>query len=218
MIYCINHQTLQHFGALLISNFRLRYRMIVEGQYWDVGRFQGMEYDQYDTPAAAHLVWADDKGAVRGSLRVAPTDRPYMIRDLWPDMVAAGPLPHSLSVWEASRFCVDHALPSPLRHRVKQELVCALLEFGLKNDVSEMIGVMPDKFWKSCFISNGWDIEYLGSGKTVDSGDVIIAGRMPVTLGVLRAVRAKTGIGPASLRMAPEAPETEMPPAVRKAA
>ena len=42
-------------------------------------RFQGMEYDQYDTPAATYFVWQDGEGVVRGVARVIPTDRPYML-------------------------------------------------------------------------------------------------------------------------------------------
>lgn len=47
---------------------------------------------------------------VRGSVRTAPTDRPYMIKDLWPEMVPENQLPNSMSVWEASRFCVEQAI------------------------------------------------------------------------------------------------------------
>jgi acyl homoserine lactone synthase len=93
MIHCINHRTWQHFGGALASQFQLRYQMLVDAQYWEVGRFQGMEYDQYDTPAATYLVWQDRDGTVRGSVRVVPTDRPYMLKDLWPDMVETCPLP-----------------------------------------------------------------------------------------------------------------------------
>jgi acyl homoserine lactone synthase len=202
MIYCINHRTWQHFGGALASQFHLRYRMLVDAQYWEVGRFQGMEYDQYDTPAATYLVWLDSQGAVRGSVRVVPTDRPYMLRDLWPDMVEKCPLPQSLSVWEATRFCVDRTLPAELRKQVKHELVCAFLEFGLKNDIQQMIGVMPPKLWRSCFIDSGWDIEFLGKEKPVDN-DVIVAGLMPVSLAVLAKVRKTTGISHPVLLTAP---------------
>ncbi|HYD18885.1 MAG TPA: acyl-homoserine-lactone synthase [Patescibacteria group bacterium] len=202
MIYCVNHTTMEYFGGLLTSNFRLRYKMLVDAQYWDVGRFKGMEYDQYDTPAASHLVWTDDFGEVRGSVRTAPTDRPYMIKELWPQIVT-GELPSSLSVWEASRFCVDHDLPSEVRQRVKAELVLAFLEFGLQNDVREMIGIMPEKFWKSCFINNGWPIEYIGPESDIGGGYKILAGRMPITLSVLQAVRKATGISTAVLATNP---------------
>ena len=86
-IYCINHKTIQHFGKALIDQFYLRYDLLVDGQYWDLSRFQGMEYDQYDTPAATYLVYVDKTGIVRGSVRAVPTDRPYMIKDIWPELI-----------------------------------------------------------------------------------------------------------------------------------
>jgi N-acyl-L-homoserine lactone synthetase len=193
MIYCINYKTWHCFGGALLSQFQLRYRLLVDAQYWEVPRFQGMEYDQYDTPAATYLVWQDEEGVVRGSVRTVPTDRPYMLKDLWPDMVQKCPLPHSLSVWEATRFCIDPILSKDLRQRVKHELVLAFLEFGLKNDVQQMIGVMPPKLWQSCFVSSGWDIEFIGDEKNVGS-DTIIAGIMPISLPTLQKVRQTTGI------------------------
>lgn len=117
MIYCVNHRTWHHFGGLLAAQFRLTYKLLVDAQYWEVGRFQGMEYDQYDTPAATYLIWQDGNGNVRGAVRTVPTDRPYMLRDLWPEIVEKIPLPQPLSTWEATRFCVDNTLP---RNRSKR--------------------------------------------------------------------------------------------------
>jgi len=202
MIYCVNHRTWHHFGGLLAAQYQLRYKLLVDAQYWEVGRFQGMEYDQYDTPAATYLVWADKHGNVRGSVRTVPTDRPYMLKDLWPEIVEKIPLPHSLSTWEATRFCVDSTLPKEQRQRVKHELVCAFLEFGLNNDISQMIGVMPPKLWKSCFIDSGWDIEFLGPEKQAGS-DLIVAGMMPISLAVLKKVREATGVTHPVLLTAP---------------
>lgn len=213
MIYCVNHTTWQHFGGLMTSNFKLRYEMLVDGQYWDVGRFKGMEYDQFDTPAATHLVWTDENNEVRGSVRTSPTDRPYMIKELWPHIVTKGDLPSSLSVWEASRFCVDHNLPTEVRARVKAELVCSFLEFGLQNDVKEMIGIMPAKFWKSCFIDNGWPIEFLGDEIDIGGGYNILPGRMVINLPNLRSVREKTAVPASIMRLAPlisQPPKTEL--------
>lgn len=203
MIYCVNYRTMKHFGHAYVSQFHLRYHLLVDHQYWNLSRYQGMEYDQYDTPAATYLTWQDETGTVRGSVRTVPTDRPYMIQEVWPDTIEKGPLPQSLSVWEASRFCVDKSLPYEQRQRVKHELVCAFLEFGLKNDIQQMIGVMPPKLWKSVFIDSGWDIEFLGKEKLLDNGDIIVAGCMPISLKVLENVRKVTKISGPVLLMEP---------------
>jgi len=204
MIYCVNHSTMHHFGKAFVSQFRLRYHMLVDGQYWNLSRFQGMEYDQYDTPAATYLVWQDSQGIVRGSVRTVPCDRPYMIKDIWPELVENRDLPNSLSVWEATRFCIDSSLPRDLRQQIKHELVLAFLEFGLKNDIREMIGIMPPKLWQSVFVKSGWDISYLGKEKDLGKDGIIIAGSMPISLAMLEKVRETTGIKNPVLLMAPE--------------
>jgi len=204
MIYCINHKTIHCFGKAFISQFHLRYQSLIDAQYWNLSRFQGMEYDQYDTPAATYLVWQDSEGVVRGSVRLVPTDRPYMIKEIWPDLIENAPLPHSLSVWEATRFCIDRNLSYEQRQRIKHELVLAFVEFGLRNDIREMVGTMPRKLWESVFIKSGWDITYLGKEKDLGKDGTIIAGLMPISLGVLEKVRNTTGIRHPVLLMAPE--------------
>ncbi len=194
MIFCINHKTIRHFGSAWASQFELRYRLLVDKQYWEVGRYQGMEYDQYDTPAATYLVWQDKQGVVRGSVRTVPTDRPYMLKDIWPDMVEKIPMPNSLSVWEATRFCIDDTVSGGLRDQIRNELVLAFLEFGLRNDISEMIGVMPPKLWDRVFVSAGWEIEIIGPEKKLETNEIIVAGRMPINLSTLARVRKATGI------------------------
>jgi N-acyl-L-homoserine lactone synthetase len=105
---------------------------------------------------------------------------------------------------------VDRTLPEEMRRQVKHELVCAFLEFGLRNDIQQMIGVMPPKLWQSVFINAGWDIEFVGKEKTLER-DVIIAGLMPISLAVLEKVRKTTGIKHPVLLTAPvndDAPHT----------
>ncbi len=204
MILCINHKTMQHFGSAYVSQFHLRYQMLVDAQYWSLSRFQGMEYDQYDTPATTYLVWQDADGVARGCARIVPTDRPYMIKDIWPDLIEGRPLPQSLSVWEATRFCVDGTLPYEQRQRIKHELVLGFLEFGLKNDVKEMVGTMPVKLWESVFIKSGWGISYLGKEKELEKDGTIIAGLMPISLEVLENVRMTTGVKSPVLVVQPE--------------
>ena len=68
------------------------------------------------------------------------------------------------------------------------------MEFGLKNDIKEMIGVMPPQLWQSVFVKSGWDIGYLGDEKDLGKDGIIVAGSMPVSLPMLENVRKTTGI------------------------
>jgi acyl homoserine lactone synthase len=153
-----------------------------------------MEYDQYDNPAAHYLVWRDRSGRARGSSRLYPTDRPYMLREVFPHLVSRIALPESSQVWEGSRFCVDASLSPELRQRIIQEIVIGYLEFGLAQGISNIIGVMYPVYYRSIFIKNGLDVEWLGEAARSEEGHKIVAGSMTVSKAVLQKVRQTTGI------------------------
>jgi hypothetical protein len=56
---------------------------------------------------------------------------------------------------KASRICVSKHLSREERTRVKNELVLSFLEFGLLNDIREMVGIMPPKLWQNVFVNAG---------------------------------------------------------------
>jgi acyl homoserine lactone synthase len=203
MINCVNCETAQYFGKALSSQYRLRYRSFVDRQDWELSSFRGMEYDCYDTPATSYLVWQDENGDVRGTSRLMPTDRPYMLKDLWPESVENIALPASTRIWEGSRFCIDRKLPQFLRRRITAEIVCAYLEFALARNITAIIGIMPPLIWKSVFINAGWDVEFLGKAGHYGGGRKNIAGQMHVSAEALEQVREKTGISHPVLLTAP---------------
>jgi acyl homoserine lactone synthase len=188
VIHVITQESAHLYGDAMPSMYRLRYRAFVERQGYNVFSIRKMEYDAYDTPAAAYLVWRNSADIVRGCARLSPTDRPYMIRDLWPDLVAFEDLPRAEDVWEASRFCIDKELAPDLRARVNRELVYALQEFGLRAGIRYLIGVMQPRIWRRVFIGAGWPIHYLGPPKTIDGREEIVAGRMPIASGILNDI------------------------------
>jgi N-acyl-L-homoserine lactone synthetase len=193
MIDCFDFATAHRFGDALAAQFQLRYRVFVRRTSYDVPVWKGLEYDQYDTPAATYLVWRDGAGIARGVARLSPTDRAYMVKEVWPDMVTACPLPQSPSVWEGTRFGVDKDLPPDLRRRIVGELVLGYLEFGLSEGIRHIIGVMPTLIWRAVFTGKGWPVELLGEPRVL-GGDKCVAGLLPLSPEILARVRAKTGI------------------------
>jgi acyl homoserine lactone synthase len=153
-----------------------------------------MEYDQYDNPAAHYLVWRDKAGKAGGSSRLYPTDRPYMLQEIFPQLVSKISMPKSYRVWEGSRFCVDPGLQPELRKRIIQEIMVGYLEFGLDQGVTNFVGVMYPAYWRNIFICNGWDVEFLGKPYRSDEGHKIIAGSVTVSRAALEKVGNKTGI------------------------
>src|SRR5688500_8054271 len=132
---------------------RLRHRIFVEREGYDVPTFEGTEYDQFDVPGTYYVLVRDHiepppqptTGSValdtvlrqRGSrttpvacLRLIPTDRRHMIPELWAG--TALQTPRNAKIWEVSRFGVD----APEGRPAARELVLALADiarvFGLE--------------------------------------------------------------------------------------
>ena len=72
MISCISCENVHEFGPAFHSQFRLRYGGFVERQQYDVSVYDGMEFDQYDTPASRYLVYHTDGGRRCSGLRQPP--------------------------------------------------------------------------------------------------------------------------------------------------
>ncbi|MCD8563304.1 MAG: hypothetical protein LRY54_04580 [Alphaproteobacteria bacterium] len=173
---------------------RLRKRIFVDAQNWDIPTFKDMEYDAYDNPAATYLVHLNTQGEVDGMVRVYPTDRPYMIKDVWPEVVEKIPMPSSEKIYEGSRFVIDSDVSKDEKKIIKEQLVCAMMEYGLENGIEYYVGVMPDNFWKSVFIRSGWTIEKLGKTIVADDGSEIYAAKFEVSNFHYYQIRRITGI------------------------
>jgi acyl homoserine lactone synthase len=163
--------------------------LFVERQQWGVPHVGGLEYDQFDTPAAKYVLWIDDKGQARGVTRLIPTTRPYMVQTLWPDLVD-GELPCTSLIWEASRFGCDPGLDPALRRQIVHALICACLEFGLMNGIGKLLGVMPLGIFRKVIQSSGCSMTLLGSPKQMGR-HTVAAAYIDVSAAVLATVRRR---------------------------
>lgn len=141
MIEAFTLATAHHFGDALASQARLRYNIFVAHRKLPHNHYDGLEYDEFDTPAAAYLVWRDESQVVRGLVRLLPTERPYMLQAYWPTLIEGIPLPTSGDVWEATRVCVDRSVPAQQRLRIFPELFAGVDEFCAAFDIKAIIGV-----------------------------------------------------------------------------
>lgn len=199
MPVCVfSFETMHKHGDILPQMLTLRHQEFKKRQDYDVPVFKDMEYDQFDTPAAVYVVYLDDGGVARGCSRMSPTSKPYMIETIWPHILTAIPLPHSDAIWESSRFCVDSTLPSDQRQKVKLAILQAKIEYCLAVGMEGLIGVMPPLIWRAVFANSGWPIKHLGSVLTLDTGEKIVPGWIPVHQDILFALESR-GEGKGSL-------------------
>jgi N-acyl-L-homoserine lactone synthetase len=83
---------------------RYRHRVFVDKLGWDVPSRDGIEADQFDRPDTVYVVGRDDQGQVCGCARLLPTTRPYLLGEVFPQLLNGLAPPASPDVWELSRF------------------------------------------------------------------------------------------------------------------
>jgi acyl homoserine lactone synthase len=201
MIEAFSIATAHFFQDALASQARLRYDVFVRRRGLDHSSWDGLEFDEFDTPAATYLVWRDNDRIVRGVARLLRTTRPYMLRSHWPYLVADGVLPSSIDVFEVTRVCIDKSVNPVLRRTIFPELLCAIQEFLLLNGGTSMIGVTREHLL-SHFIRSG--IRWLGPPHLIE-GEMERAFLVPRSCIRPLLHCRKFGIGPSVLAASPEA-------------
>jgi hypothetical protein len=86
----LSYDNLHNHGELFANMFRARHRAFIQQNKWDLPQSNGMEFDQYDTPASRWVAVHTD-GEVLAGIRLTPTTHrcgiySYMIRDAQPGL------------------------------------------------------------------------------------------------------------------------------------
>lgn len=81
-----------------------RHKIFVEQLGWELRTRDGEELDQFDRPDTVYVVAQDDQGHVSGCARLLPTTRPYLLGEVFPQLLNGLLPPNSPDVWELSRF------------------------------------------------------------------------------------------------------------------
>lgn len=173
--------------------FRFRHLVFVEHAGWELPCRDQLEMDEFDTEHAVHLVRRNEAGEVVGQLRLLPTTRPYMIQQLWPDLMGPTPLPQSPRVWEVTRLGADPRLGLLERGRVVAELVTACIEYGMRHGIVEMLAVMGEDHARKSVRGMGWSYERLGPMRTLGT-ESVMAARLPLNERELASVHRRTRI------------------------
>lgn len=127
----------EYTGALL-QMFRQRCRVFRQRLGWDVAVSDGEERDSFDNFYPIYLLAMDPEERVLGSWRFLPTTGPYMLRDVFPELLEGERPPYHPLIWEGSRFAVEGR---GNRGRVSSELLCAVTETCIAMGIRELITV-----------------------------------------------------------------------------
>lgn len=151
----LSFENFHNHGELFANVFRARRQTFIEQNKWDLPQANGMEYDQYDTPASRWIA-VHDFGRVLAGVRLTPTTNrcglyTYMIRDAQRGLLDTIPAnlldfeaPVEEHIWESSRIFVSHAVPANERFRVQLHLISEMTKSARELGASSVLGLIPE--------------------------------------------------------------------------
>lgn len=151
----LSYDNLHNYGELFANMFRARHRSFIEQNKWDLPQANGMEFDQYDTPAS-RWVAVHENGQVLAGIRLTPTTHrcgiySYMIRDAQNGLLDSIPTnllyekaPIAENIWESSRVFVAESVPAKMRLRVQLQLRHEMVISARKLGATSVLGLIPE--------------------------------------------------------------------------
>jgi N-acyl-L-homoserine lactone synthetase len=151
----LSYENLHNHGELFANMFRARHRAFIQQNKWDLPEANGMEFDQYDTPASRWLA-VHENGEVLAGIRLTPTTHrcgiyTYMIRDAQkgllegiPRHLLDAPAPVSEHIWESSRVFVSEQVPASQRLRVQLQLRHEMVISARALGATSVLGLIPE--------------------------------------------------------------------------
>ena len=150
----LSFQNMHQHGDLFVNLLRARRTSFIIRNNWRLPEAEGMEFDQYDTPASRWIA-VHDKGEVLAGVRLTPTTArvgmyTYMIRDAQRGMLESIPsdlmdfeAPVDPNIWEASRIFVSNAVPAKLRKKVQGDLMYEMIRTARSMGAQKIIAFGP---------------------------------------------------------------------------
>jgi len=129
--------------------FRLRHEVFKERLDWEVGSSGGRERDMFDDLNPVYIV-CEDAGEVLGSWRLLPTTKPYMLKDVFPELLYGKEAPEAPDVWEISRFAVSKRIVGNESlgtiNKVTNLLLDQLFTFAAQRKINRIVAVADVRF------------------------------------------------------------------------
>lgn len=127
------------------SMFRLRHAVFNERLHWDVRSENGKERDQFDQCNPIYVLVKEDSGEVVGMSRLLPSTGPYMMKDVFPQLLHGEPAPQNPAVWEISRFAFARSEPRAKGFGFSEipfRMLETAINFGRNNGIRDYVAVV----------------------------------------------------------------------------
>jgi acyl homoserine lactone synthase len=124
-----------------------RHKIFIERLGWQLPVENGMERDQFDRKDTLYVIARDGKGAICGCARLLPTTGPYLLSDVFPNLLPDTPTPRDESIWELSRFAAasigDRVETAADSARNTRALLAASIQIAAEHGARRLITVSP---------------------------------------------------------------------------
>ncbi|MBP2310482.1 GNAT family N-acetyltransferase [Azospirillum melinis] len=175
----VTWKSIPRYGELWLQSHQLRHDAFIGRLGYDVPAHDGIEWDQFDTPRAAYII-VEDQGSCAAVCRLVPTTAPYMLRDVFPQLLPYAP-PERPDVWEASRIAVDAGRPAAAREAALKALIVGVQQFGLDHGIRHFLGLMPVPIFKRTLMRHGVEVRILQEAARAIDGIPTAAGEIMVS-------------------------------------
>lgn len=150
----LSFQNMHVHGELFVNLLKARRQSFILRRNWDLPEAEGMEFDQYDTPASRWIAVHEGDHVLAG-IRLTPTTArvgmyTYMIRDAQRGMLDGIPTdllyfdaPVDPKIWESSRVFVSTEVPARLRTKVQTDLMVEMIRVGRELGATKILGLVP---------------------------------------------------------------------------
>jgi len=174
----LSYDNLHNYGQLFANMFRARHRTFIQNAKWDLPQADGMEFDQYDTPAS-RWVAVHSHGEVLAGVRLTPTTHrcgiySYMVRDAQRGLLPTIPrdllryeAPVDPYIWESSRVFVSDVVPAKDRLRVQMQLIHEMVISARTLGASSLLGIIPEH---SPRLARRVGLDCIPVGPVIDTG------------------------------------------------
>jgi N-acyl-L-homoserine lactone synthetase len=163
---------------------RYRHDVFIELLNWDLDLSERntklrLEEDQFDTDDTLNVYSKDRHGNIVGCARLLPTTLPYLLEEVFPELLGGMPTPKSDDVWELSRFaCVDLGtsladMHSQCSSELSVQLMNKTMEAAKKMGAKHLISVSPIAI-ERLLKKNGFEIKRLAPPQRI-GGYILIA-------------------------------------------
>jgi acyl homoserine lactone synthase len=128
---------------------RYRRQVFVERLGWGLESENGCELDRFDGVDTVYVTVEDAHSAIAGCARLLPTTQPYLLSEVFPQLLHGVPPPRDERIWELSRFAsMDFTQPAttPLAQFSSSSTALLLrgaMDYAARHGVHRLITVSP---------------------------------------------------------------------------